>query len=138
MTKDDGFGSDTTTRGVRVQVTSKFLPAQSAVDAPPAERRFAFAYTVTITNDGEDTVTLVARHWVITDGHGAVDHVRAPGVVGFQPTLGPGQSFTYSSGAVLRTPQGTMHGEYRMERADGSRFDADIAPFGLVVEEALQ
>jgi ApaG protein len=138
MASDDAFSSDTTTRGVRVTVVSKFLPAQSVVDGPPAERRWAFAYTVTIRNDSGETVTLLARHWVITDGLGAVEHVRGPGVVGFQPTLRQGQSFTYSSGAVLRTSQGTMHGEYLMERADGSRFEAAIAPFGLVVEEAVQ
>jgi ApaG protein len=138
MASDDAFSSDTTTRGVRVQVTSKFLPAQSAPDAPLAERRFAFAYTVTISNDSGDVVTLVARHWVIVDGNGLVEHVRGPGVVGFQPTLEQGQSFTYSSGAVLRTAQGTMQGEYLMERADGSRFEAAIAPFALVTEEAVQ
>ena len=138
MANDDAFSSDTITRGVRVQVTSAFLPAQSVVDGAAAERRWAFAYTVTITNEGRDTVTLVARHWVITDGNGNVDHVRGPGVVGFQPTLTSGQSHTYSSGAVLRTPHGTMHGEYLMERADGSRFEALIAPFGLVTEDAVQ
>jgi ApaG protein len=138
MPNDDGFSSETVTRGVRVQVTSVFLPAQSVVDGAAAERRWAFSYTVTITNEGRDTVTLLARHWVITDGHGNVDHVRGPGVIGFQPTLTSGQSFTYSSGAVLRTPQGTMHGEYLMERADGSRFDATIAPFALVTEDVVQ
>jgi ApaG protein len=138
MANDDAFSSDTVTRGVRVQVTSTFLPAQSVVDAAAGDRRWAFAYTVTITNEGRDTVTLVARHWVITDGNGGVDHVRGPGVIGFQPTLTSGQSFTYSSGAVLRTPQGTMHGEYLMECADGTRFDATIAPFGLFTEDVVQ
>jgi ApaG protein len=138
MPNDDAFTSDTVTRGVRVQVKSAFLPAQSVADGAVADRRWAFAYTVTITNEGRDTVTLVARHWVITDGNSRVEHVRGPGVVGFQPTLASGQSHTYSSGAVLRTPQGTMHGEYLMERADGSRFEALIAPFGLVTEDAVQ
>jgi ApaG protein len=138
MAKDDPFASDYLTSGIRVQVTSKFLAAQSAVDTPPQERRWAFAYTVTITNEGQETVTLVARHWVITDGNGAVEHVRGPGVIGFQPTLQAGQAFTYSSGAVLRTPQGVMHGEYLMERTDGSRFAATIAPFALVTEDVVQ
>ena len=138
MAHDDSLGSDRTTNGVRVQVTSTYLPEHSVVDGPPAERRFAFSYTVTITNEGRDTVTLVARHWVITDASGHEEHVRGPGVIGFQPTLGAGQGFTYSSGAVLRTSEGTMHGEYLMERVDGTRFDAEIAPFALVRAEAVQ
>jgi ApaG protein len=138
MAGDGPASSDIQTNGVRVQVTSAYVPEQSAPDAPPGERRFVFSYTVTITNEGREAVTLVARHWVITDAHGGEEHVRGPGVVGFQPTLGPGQAFTYSSGAALRTAQGMMHGEYLMERTDGSRFDAAIAPFALVPAEDIQ
>ena len=130
--------SDTITDGIRVRVTSSFVPGQSIIDGPALERRFAFSYTVTVTNEGRTAVTLLARHWVITDGNGREEHVRGPGVVGFQPMLGEGQSFTYTSGAVLRVPPGTMHGEYLMERDDGSRFDAAIAPFALVQPDAVQ
>ncbi len=133
-----GTRSDKVTEGIRVRVTASFVPAQSVVDGPDSERRFAFSYTVTVTNEGRATATLLARHWVITDGSGRDEHVRGPGVVGFQPCLGEGQSFTYSSGAVLRQAPGTMHGEYLMERDDGARFDAAIAPFALVQPEAVQ
>jgi ApaG protein len=129
--------SDTVTDGIRVRVVASFLPEQSTADGPEAERRWAYSYTVTVTNEGRATATLLARHWVITDAAGHEEHVRGPGVVGFQPSLGEGQSFTYSSGAVLRTPEGTMHGEYLMERDDGSRFDAAIAPFALVQPDAV-
>ncbi len=135
---DEGQRSDTVTDGIRVRVTSSFVPAQSIVDGPALERRFAFSYTVTVTNEGRAAVTLLARHWVITDATGREEHVRGPGVVGFQPSLGEAQSFTYSSAAVLRAPPGTMHGEYLMERDDGSRFDATIAPFALVQPDAVQ
>ncbi|HEY1100131.1 MAG TPA: Co2+/Mg2+ efflux protein ApaG [Myxococcota bacterium] len=134
----DGQRSDSTTEGIRVRVTSSFVPQQSIVDGPELERRFAFSYTVTVTNESRTAVTLLARHWVITDGNGREDHVRGPGVVGFQPNLSEGQSFTYSSGAVLRQPPGTMHGEYLMEREDGTRFDARIAPFALVQPDLVQ
>jgi ApaG protein len=80
----------------------------------------------------------VARHWVITDGNGREEHVRGPGVVGLQPFLAQGQSFTYTSSAGIATPAGTMHGEYLMEWEDGSRFEAAIAPFALVVPGAVQ
>ncbi len=126
--------SSALTQGISVDVRSAFLPDHSS----PAERRWAFSYTVTITNVGDAQATLLARHWVITDATGHEEHVRGPGVVGSQPQLVSGQSFTYTSGAVLRTPHGVMHGEYLMQRPDGARFEAHIAPFALVTPESIQ
>ncbi len=125
--------SDSVTQGIRVRVRSSFLPEHSV----PRERRWAFSYTVTITNEGSESATLLARHWVITDGGGGVEQVKGPGVVGYQPQLAGGQSFTYTSGAILRTPHGMMQGSYLMERADGARFDAAIAPFALATPESI-
>jgi ApaG protein len=115
------------TNGVRVIVRSKYLPEQSM----PAQGRYVFAYTVRISNEGRETVQLRTRHWIITDGTGRVQEVRGEGVVGEQPTLRPNQSFEYTSGSILKTPWGTMHGSYQMYREDGSMFDAEIAPFLL-------
>lgn len=92
-----------------------------------------FAYTITISNESAQTAQLQTRHWIITDGRGTVEEVRGDGVVGEQPRLHPGQSFQYTSGCVLTTPIGTMHGTYRMWRDDGSYFDAVIAPFSLAL-----
>jgi ApaG protein len=128
-----GDVSDAVTQGIRVRVRSSFLPEHSNA----RERRWAFSYTVTITNEGSEAATLLARHWEITDAGSNVEHVRGPGVVGYQPHLAGGQSFTYTSGAILRTPHGMMQGEYLMERADGSRFDASIAPFALATPESI-
>ena len=133
---DDGGNdpaSDAATEGVRVQVRSRFLPEHSA----PRDYRYAFAYTITIANEGTATATLLSRHWVITDGNGNVEHVRGPGVIGQTPILEPGKSFRYTSGAVLRTPHGVMQGEYLMERPDGARFEAEIAPFALATPESI-
>jgi len=91
-----------------------------------------FAYTVSIHNRGSESVQLINRHWVITDSDGLVEEVRGPGVIGKQPRLLPGNSFEYTSGCVLRTPVGTMHGSYEMYRDDGHPFEAEIAPFSLV------
>ena len=115
------------TNGVRIIVRSKYLPEQSM----PAQGRYVFAYTVRISNEGRETVQLRTRHWIITDGTGRVQEVRGEGVVGEQPTLRPNQSFEYTSGSILKTPWGTMHGSYQMYREDGSMFDAEIAPFLL-------
>lgn len=115
------------TEGIRVRVYSQYLPDQSS----PRDDRFVFAYTITITNEGSRPAQLRTRHWIITDARGVVEEVRGDGVVGEQPRLAPGQSFQYTSGCVLETPVGTMHGSYRFWRDDHSYFDAEIAPFSL-------
>jgi ApaG protein len=125
--------SDTTTRGVRVVVQSAYVPERSS----PPDSQYFFAYRIRISNAGEETVQLLSRHWVITDGEGRVEHVRGPGVVGEQPVLEPGESFDYTSFCPLPTPIGSMHGTYQMVTAGGSAFDAEIAPFSLAVPTAL-
>lgn len=115
------------TRNIEVEVQSYYLEERSQ----PQSRRFVFAYTITIANHGREVVQLQSRHWVITDGHGQVEEVKGPGVVGEQPVLRPGESFRYTSGAVLRTERGTMHGTYQMHLPDGTMFDAEIAKFLL-------
>lgn len=126
--------SDTTTRGVRIQVRPRFVPEQS----DPDNGQWLFAYHITIRNTGEETVQLVSRHWVITNGEGRVEEVRGPGVVGYQPVLRPGEEFEYTSGCPLTTPVGTMHGEFNMVLPDsGEKFDALIEPFRLAVPKAL-
>jgi ApaG protein len=125
--------SDTTTRGVRIQVQPSYVPERSA----PRQGQYFFAYRVRITNVGDETVQLVSRHWVIADGEGRVEHVRGPGVVGEQPVLAPGRTFEYSSFCPLPTPIGSMHGTYQMVTPGGSQFDAEIAPFSLAVPTAL-
>jgi ApaG protein len=112
---------------VEVDVRSDYVAAQSHPDAD----RYVFAYTVTIRNNGLIPAKLLTRHWVITDGHGKVQEVRGDGVVGEQPHLAPGEAFRYTSGAVLETPVGSMHGSYQMLADDGTRFDAPIAAFSL-------
>jgi ApaG protein len=121
------FTSEATTRGIRVQVTAEHAPERSQ----PANRRWFFLYTVRITNESRDTVQLVSRHWVITDGNGHVEEVRGLGVVGEQPVLEPGDAYEYTSGCPLPTPFGKMEGTYQMVGQDGEPFDADIAPFTL-------
>jgi ApaG protein len=126
--------SDTTTRGVRILVRPRFIPEQS----DPDNLQWLFAYHITIRNDGPQTVQLVSRHWIITDGEGKVEEVRGPGVVGYQPILKPGEEFEYTSGCPLATPVGTMHGELNMVVPDsGEKFDAKIEPFRLAVPKAL-
>lgn len=125
--RHDTFTSEAETRDVRVHVTSRFSPEHSN----PEQKRWFFLYTVEITNEGRDTVQLLSRHWIVENADGKIEEVRGPGVVGQQPTLGPGQSFEYTSGCHLTTPFGSMKGSYQMICKDGTRFDAAIAPFTL-------
>ena len=80
---------------------------------------------------------MINRHWIITDGDGEVEEVRGPGVVGEQPILEPGESFTYTSGCPLTTSFGTMHGSYEMVLGDGETFDAAVGMFELSEEPQL-
>ena len=125
--------SNAITNGIRVTVSSNYIPAQSA----PKARRYVFAYTVRIANEGTEAAQLKSRHWIITDGNGKVEQVRGPGVVGEQPMLRPGEHFEYTSGCVLETPRGSMEGTYQMQRSDGTEFDATIAPFALMLPYSL-
>jgi ApaG protein len=119
--------SDAVTNGVRVEVLSR----HSAENSRPLLGEWVFEYTVRITNQGSETVQLISRHWIITDGMDHVDEVKGPGVIGKQPVLAPGESFKYSSWCPLKTPTGTMCGTYQMVKAGGKQFDIEIAPFAL-------
>jgi ApaG protein len=125
--------STATTEGIQVSVSVTYVPEQSA----PRVRRYVFAYTIRIANNGESPAQLKSRHWVITDGDGKVEEVRGPGVVGQQPLLKPGEQFEYTSGCVLTTPRGEMRGTYQMHRPDGTAFEATIAPFALSLPHSL-
>ena len=122
------------TEGVRVTVESRFLQEHSAAD----EDRYAFAYFITIANEGSTRVQLKRRHWIITDGNGKVEEVEGPGVVGEQPVLAPGESHRNTSGSVLATPVGTMEGTYEMHEADGRIFQAEIPRFSLQMPGVMQ
>ncbi len=115
------------TRGVRVLVKPAFLEDQS----DPEAGRYLWSYTVTIENQGAETVQLMSRYWHISDAAGRIQEVRGPGVVGAQPIIEPGQVFEYTSGCPLPTASGAMSGRYQMRAASGEAFEAEIPLFLL-------
>lgn len=115
------------TRGVKVIVRPQYLEGQSQ----PEEGHYVWAYTITIENHGRDTLTLRTRYWKITDAQGHVQEVRGAGVVGEQPTLKPGDSYSYTSGCPLKTSSGFMVGAYQMQLASGEFFNVEIPAFSL-------
>lgn len=118
---------------IKVSVESQYLADQSDPDA----QRYVFGYTITIKNNTEQTSQLLNRHWIITDGQGEIEEVKGPGIIGQQPWLKPGEGFRYSSGAVLKTPVGSMQGSYEFQTDDGERVDVPIPIFSLLVPNAL-
>jgi ApaG protein len=117
-----------TTDGIEIEASPAFLHAQSN----PADGRFVWAYTIIIRNLGEETVQLLERYWRITDAAGVTQEVRGAGVIGQQPVLKPGESFTYTSAAPLAQASGLMSGRYTFRRlSDDERFDAEIPAFPL-------
>jgi ApaG protein len=125
--------SDTTTRGIRIEVQSMYMPERSV----PKDGQYLFEYQVRISNVGSETAQLISREWIITNADGEVERVKGPGVVGEQPVLTPGGSFEYRSFCPLKTPVGSMHGSYQMITSQGDRFDAIISPFTLAVPNSL-
>lgn len=125
--------SEATTRGIRVEVRAEYVPERSR----PEDGEWFFAYRVRISNDGDERVQLLHRHWVITDAQGRTEEVRGPGVVGEQPILEPGGSFEYTSFCPLETPFGSMRGTYSMVRPDGTTFEAEVAPFALAEPHSI-
>jgi ApaG protein len=125
--------SETHPYAIDVLVETRFVPDQSR----PTDNRYVFAYTVTLRNAGSMPAQLLARHWVIVDANGKTEEVRGDGVVGEQPWMRPGDDYQYSSGAILETAVGTMHGSYQMVADDGTRFDAPIPPFTLSIPRTL-
>jgi len=118
---------------IKIEVQTRYLESQSA----PESRRFVFSYTITIHNNGPASARLLNRHWVITDANGKIQEVRGEGVVGQQPYLRPGEQFQYTSGTMLETPVGSMHGSYEMVDEAGKHFDAVIPAFSLSLPRAL-
>ena len=118
---------------IDVKVSTTYIANQSS----PAQDRYVFAYTITISNVGKTPARLLSRHWIITAGDGSVQEVQGEGVVGEQPHIEPGTSYEYTSGTVMDSPVGSMHGTYQMISDDAEEFDATIPPFTLSIPHAL-
>ena len=118
---------------IDVQVETAYVSEHSE----PDEDRFVFAYTITLVNRGSVAAQLISRHWFITDADNRTEEGEGEGGVGEQPVLKPGEGFRYTSGAVIETPVGTMHGTYQMVAEDGRTFDANIPRFILSAPRTL-
>ncbi len=121
--------SDTTTKGIRINVEPEYLPNRS----DPTKPIYCFAYHITITNETSEKTQLISRYWHITDSNGNIEEIRGPGVAGKQPTLSQGESFKYTSLCPIPTEFGVMHGSFKMVTKEGDSFEAKIKPFKLAI-----
>jgi ApaG protein len=115
------------TRGIRVSVQPQFSPDHSNIQVGV----FVYLYTITLQNEGEDTVQLLTRHWIISDALGHEEQIIGEGVIGQKPVLAPGASFTYTSSCPLKTPTGSMKGRYQLRNSSSETFDVTIPEFYL-------
>lgn len=118
---------------IRITVKTEYLPSESEED----NSSYVFAYTITVENHGSQPAKLLSRHWIITDAESRVQEVKGKGVIGEQPRLKPGESFSYTSGTMIQTPVGSMQGSYQMVADDDHKFDAIIEPFTLAMPGML-
>jgi ApaG protein len=118
---------------ILVEATPYYIESQSS----PEQNRYVFAYTITITNVGSIAARLLTRHWLITDANGKIQEVSGEGVVGEHPYLNPGDSFRYTSAAMIETPVGVMQGKYQMLSDSGENFKAFIPKFTLSIPRTL-
>ncbi|MGL4614624.1 MAG: Co2+/Mg2+ efflux protein ApaG [Shewanella sp.] len=118
---------------IKVEVKTEYIEQQSS----PEDQKYLFSYTITIINLGEAPAKLETRHWIITDANGHTSEVKGAGVVGETPTIPPNTAYQYTSGTVLDTPLGIMHGSYGMISDSGARFNVIIKPFRLAMPGLL-
>jgi len=118
---------------IDVVVNTNYIENQSI----PEDDQYVFSYTVTLHNTGHQAAQLESRHWIITDANGQTQEVRGEGVIGEKPLLRSGDEYQYTSGAVIKTPVGSMRGSYQMIAEDGTRFDATIPVFTLSTPNIL-
>ena len=118
---------------IRIHVNTEYLASESDAE----NDRYVFAYTITVENHGTLPARLLTRHWIITDAENRVQEVKGEGVIGEQPRLKHGESFSYTSGTLIETPVGSMQGSYQMIADDEHKFDAMISPFTLAMPGML-
>ena len=121
---------DDAAHGLRVNLDQ--LVYQDGVLTPP-DTPHCFAYYITILNEGQETVTVRGRKWVVTESNGEVIAVEGDGVVGEFPALEPGEHFSYNSYHMIRSSRAVAHGSYLGITANGEPVVVGIPSFELVV-----
>lgn len=118
---------------ISVTATASFVETESDAN----QNRYIFAYTITIANKGKSAAQLLKRHWILTNANGKTEEVHGDGVVGMKPRINSGESFRYTSSALIETDVGIMQGFYTFRDDEGEIFNAEIPPFTLSIPRTL-
>jgi len=113
---------------VTISTTTQYL----GVEERGTQFQHAFSYTIAITNGTDRSIQLISRHWTIIDSQQAEQSISGAGVVGQQPIIAPGDTFQYTSWALIDTDFGTMSGQYQFQDLQECiEFDVPIPSFQL-------
>lgn len=116
-----------TTRGIRVTVRPIYLDEPSDL----LEREFAFGYAVHITNTGPDKVQLLRRRWIIEEANGSRQDLSGDGPLRPHPVIAPGETHVHDGACTIASFNGTVQGNYLVQRADGEQFNVSMPSFPL-------
>jgi len=118
---------------ILIKVTPNFIEKNSIVEF----NKYVFSYEVEIKNGSPQAVQLMSRHWIIENSKAEIFEVKGDGVIGEQPTINPGEVYSYSSFTEISTPSGFMWGSYKMLTEGDISFDVDIPKFELTMPRTL-
>ena len=122
------------TEGIKITVVSQFRPELSGLEVDA----FYFDYQISIENFNSFSVQLLRRDWFIYDSLKSPNYVSGEGVVGQQPVLEAGETYTYSSGCDLRSEIGFMTGHYTfVNKQTNVEFPVLIPRFDLITLSKL-
>lgn len=122
------------TKGIKISVSTVF----EGTYFKNYKLHYAFSYEITIENHSKDSVQLLSRHWEIYDSLNDLEVVDGEGVIGKKPVLKPGETHTYTSGCLLTSPHGAMHGWFNMVNFTTTRnFRVIVPAFRLNAPYAL-
>tara|TARA_B110000003_G_scaffold248467_1_gene260190 strand:- start:253 stop:624 length:372 start_codon:yes stop_codon:yes gene_type:complete len=114
-----------------VEANSEYISDQSN----PVEEKYFFSYNIKITNNSNQSAKLLSRYWQITDGLGNSEDIHGPGVIGKNPKIKPGESFSYTSYCPIKTPIGSMEGSFRMVNEETEEFEVEVKKFKLLAHQ---
>ena len=122
------------TNGIKVSVESTFSERFSSIIA----NKYIFQYTISITNKSNFSMQLLKREWFIFDSLDFPRVVRGEGVIGEQPIIEPGDTFSYSSSCDLQSTLGRMEGNYVFQNLNTSEIlKVKIPTFQLLYPNLL-
>lgn len=122
------------TSGIKISVNCRYEDKFSN----PQNQLYIFSYGIEIENKNPFPIQLISRHWYILDSNTKKREVEGEGVIGEQPLIQSGKSYSYRSTCDFSTDTGKMCGYYWMKNmVTGQMFKVDIPEFMLMVPYKL-